>query len=477
MHFRITKNKQILILILIIGIIRILLFPFSQIIDADAVTRTFLTQEWMEHPHWIMSGIWLPLHYYINALALWIWNDPSLTPSILNSLLALFMIFPFYKLVNREFSKEGALMITAIFALSPILFRNQFMGLSETPYLLLVHAMNCLSIGLRANKNSAIVMAGLLLTLAAGIRYEAWLIILITTFYLFIKHFKKAILFGLLAGIFPLLWLLTNYISTGSPFTSLEGNHHWTLEVMNNNAHVDTETYLRRIWFFPFSLMIAIGPIATVDAVRNWVARITTPRFKDVRYLFAILFIFFLIFFIYNSVKGTLLLQHRFIGTLVLFFLPFASYCMTSRKPLRIALHLVLIIGLSFIYNVDNISPLPRLKDQKFAHLVETIPPDTDYLILDFYGWDYTYYWAVESGIPYQNIIIVEGAKNSPDRLNEIEKLLETKDNVSCIVKDESPVARLIHDHYVAEILDRCGDVTIKKIASSPRLPFIHITK
>ena len=61
-----------------------------------------------------------------------------------------------------------------------------------------------------------------------------------------------------------------------------------------------------------------------------------------------------------------------------------------SRKPLRIALHLALIIGLSFIYNVDNISPLPRLKDQKFAHLVETIPPDTDYLILDFYGWDYT---------------------------------------------------------------------------------------
>lgn len=457
-------NRSLLMLIMVVSIVKFVLFPFAQTVDADAVTRSFLSKEWIDDPHWIMTGVWLPIHYYLNGIFLWLYNDTAVIPGLLNIILSIVMLWPFYRLVSREFSKEGALMITAIFAFSPILFRNQFMGLSETSYLFfLVLGMDLLSYGLKKEKLTSIALSGFMLTLASGVRYEAWIIILITGIFLLIGNFKKALIFGITASIFPTIWLLTNYMETNDLLHSIRGNHRWTLEIMDNNAHVDLETYLRRIWFFPFSLLIAIGPIASIDAIRNWTSRIIRPRKNDLRFLFAALFILILVFFIYNSIQGTLLLQHRFIGTLVFFLLPFASYCMTSQKVVRIAFHVALVVGLSFIYNMDSIQPLPRLKDQQLAKIVEKIPAETEYLILDFSGWDYTYYWALNSGIDHKKIIIVEGAVNSPDRQDEINQLLDQHKNVSCILVEGSDSYNALNNRNSLETIYQEGAVIVQK--------------
>jgi len=454
--------------IMILAIVaRIFVFPFAQTIDADAVSRTFLSMDWLEHPKWIGEGVWLPIHYYLNGFALMIWNDQVFSPAVLNTLLSIASIPPIYHLSKREFSINGALFVAAIFAFSPILFRNQFMALSETSYLFfVVHALNLLSKGMKDERIVLFALSGLLLTVAAGIRYEAWLIMAVIGLFLVFRSFKNAFIYGSFALLFPISWLVSNYLLSGNAFTSLSGNHRWTLEIMDNNANVDLETSLRRIWFFPFSLLIAIGPPAAYFALKGSFREIRANGW-NFKKLLGILFILMLLFFIYNSFQGTLLLQHRFIGSLVILTLPFAALGFQQLSFQRVVLHLFVVIGLSFVYNMDNISPLPRLNDQEKAKLYQEIPSNSDYLVIDVLGWDYAYYYALMSRMDRKKIILVEGAMNSPDRSAEIQAVLNSGANVTLMIRKESPIDSLLKERKDLLFISEYDDVCIKKNSPS----------
>src|SRR5205085_11515466 len=97
-----------------------------------------------------------------------------------------------------------------------------------------------------------------------------------------------------------------------------------TLGVMGNNDDLRLESYLRRIWFFPFSWMIALGPPAAFVTMREL---ISSFKKKKENFVWAIPFGIVLLFFLFNAFMGILLMHHRFTGTLVILSLPyFASY-------------------------------------------------------------------------------------------------------------------------------------------------------
>lgn len=467
MQQSINGRKYYIWIIAIAILTRVCVFPFAQTIDADAVSRTFLTLDWMDQPHWIGEGVWLPFHYYLNTIALFIWDDQVYSPALLNSLFSLLTIPAFYQLTKREFDIKGALITTVLFALSPILFRNQFMALSETSYLFfLVHSLNWISRGMKDDRLSDFILAGIFITVASGIRYESWLITAVIGCFLLVRNVRSAFIFGSFASLFPISWLASNYLITGDAFSSLSANHHWTLEVMENNANVDVESYLRRIWFFPFSLLIAIGPPAAYFAIKGHFRAIRqfNLHFKT---LLALLFAVFLCFFIYNSIQGTLLLQHRFIGTLVVFFLPFAAEGFRQLSPTRILAHAVVVIALSYVYNVNNISPIPRLKDQAKGALYQHIPKATETLILDDLGWDYTYYYALMSRIDRKKIILIEGATNSPDRISEINEALNDSTETTLFVRKGSQLDSILRQRTDLLLIHGYEEVLIKKNSPS----------
>lgn len=444
---RISDIHKLVILSLLA---KLLLLPFAQTDDADAVTRIFFSINWMNDPVWIKTAIWAPFHFYLNGIALMVWDNPVYVPKIINILFSSFMLIPFYAFTKREFNKDGALIASILLAISPVLFRNSFLALSETPYLFfLVLTMDFISKGLRENSNRHMLLAGIAITIAAGFRYEAWLIMaIIGLLLLFSGKWKQSIVFGCAALLFPLIWMTSNWLETGDALFSIHGNYHYTLDEMGNNDNIGLESRLRRLWFFPFSWMIALGPPVAFLVLKTIIGIYRGKPVDKTRVFLSIPFWVLLLFFLYNTSKGVLLLQHRFTGTLVVFSLPFIAIYFKESSPKRIrqawAFGLIT-VALSFLYNTSHVTPLPRLQDQSGVAISDTINKslkEGSCLILDFIGWQNTHFIALHSGLPRNEIVIAGGAKNSTIPIMEIHEIMEGFDKGLVLLKRGS---RLSH--------------------------------
>lgn len=448
-------NKTIISIAVLFLVIKLIILPFSQTVDADAVSRTFLSQDWKNNPHWIATSVWAPFHFYLNGFFLMIWDNVIYTPKLVNIVFSVLTLFPFFFFAKREFNPKGAIVATIFFGFCPILFRNSFMGLSETPYLFfLVLSLNLISKALRENNFKMIVLAGISITIAAGFRYEAWFILLLISFLLLFIDWKKAFIFGSFAMIFPVIWIYSEWQATGLLPFSIEGTGLKMSKGMNvaaNNAHLDLESILRRIWFFPFSWLIAVGIPVAYLLIKPLFVNVFKKSTDKLHRLWTLLFVITLVFFIYNSIQGALLIQHRFIGTLVVFSLPFiAVYFDENRKNFlrRAIIFGTLTVGLSFVYNTSGITPVPRLKDQqkaKFIDNINNVLQPNDRLIIDFIGWDYSYYYLLRTNLKRSNILIVEDPNVAELPVEQIENILSGHENVYIIENKNSELNKLLN--------------------------------
>lgn len=434
-------NRTILTIALLFFGVKLILLPFAQTVDADAVSRIFLSHDWKNNPHWIATSVWAPFHFYLNGAALMIWDNVIYTPKLVNIIFSVGTLFPFYFFTKREFNAQGAIIATIFFGLCPILFRNSFMGLSETPYLFfLVVSLNLISKAIHENSTKTIILAGLALTVSAGFRYEAWFLLLLLSFLLLFIDWKKAFIFGAVAMIFPVIWMYSEWHATGLFPFSLEGSTGIKMSkgmnVAANNVHLDLESILRRIWFFPFSWLIAVGIPVVYLLIKPLFVDIFKKSTVSLHRLWALLFVITLLFFIYNALQGALLIQHRFIGTLVVFSLPFIAVYFEINRKRRIRKALIfgaVTVGMSLIYNTSGIAPIPRLKDQHKATFIRELNlklQPNDKLVIDFIGWDYSYYYLLKANLNRSNILIVEDPNVAALPTDRIEKILSENGNV-----------------------------------------------
>jgi len=426
-------------------LVKLILLPYAQNTDADAVCRIFNSIEWMRHPTWIMTSVWGPFHYYLIGVGLMVWNNQICSPVLINLILSSITLFPFYFFTRREFNEKGAFIATVFFAISPILFRNSFLALSETPYLFFVAmTMNFLSKAIKEERNHYFTLAGLFITIAAGFRYEAWLLaLLFSAPILFSNRWKNIFLFESVALLFPIIWMIQNYVAKNNALYSFA----WTANSAINNESMGLESYLRRIWFFPFSWMIALGPPVAFITIKEIVSCYKRKQFSRISWTIPLLII--LLFFFVNAYKGVLLLQHRFTGTLVILSLPFFALYFTEQSLNKIRqawIFGILTVGLSFVWNTTSVTPLPRLKNrnaEKVTQLIKNEINNSSGLIIDFWEWDNTYYIALQSGLPSSNMMIVEGAKNSPVPEDGITKVLKEHPEGIIVLRKDS---KLFHE-------------------------------
>lgn len=447
-----NNHSKVYWLVLITLLIKLILLPFAQTINADVVSRIFISINWLEDPKWINNNIWAPFHFYINGFGLSIWNDRVITPKIVSILFSSFTLLPFYFFTKREFNENGAFIATIFLAISPILFRNSFLAFSGIPCLFfLALSINLLSKSLKENSINYILLAGLSLTIASGIRFEAWIIIgLLSFIILLLKKWKLLILFNVIALSFPLYWLLSCWLETGNPLYSFQGTYSWAIDVMHRNDNMDLESYLRRIWFFPFSWVIAMGIPSSLIILKTIFNSYRKKSFNKQHILYSIPFGIMLAFFLYNSFNGILLLQHRYVGTLVILSLPFIALYFRELSAKKIKLAVIygfITISLSFVYNTNGIIPLPRLEDQSYAKVSQIINKNTSKescLILDFIGWDYSYYIALRSSLPQEKITIRDEINNSTESLEDIDSRLKKFKTGVILLKKNSELYRMI---------------------------------
>jgi 4-amino-4-deoxy-L-arabinose transferase-like glycosyltransferase len=410
MKFSWSDNKKLVLIIVTIWLLKMCLLPLVQCTDPDAVSRVFFAEMWLENPHWIAANVWVPLHYYLNAFSLLVYENRVWMPVVVNIFLSGLMLWPLFQMVKREFNSKVAFYSVFILTFSPLVFRNSFMNMSEIPFLLLLAcAMNELSLALHSNRWKNYVAAGIALTLAAGFRYEGWILlpiwVLITCYN---RQLKKAIIMGCIGGIFPLIWVISNFWYTGDAFYFYNFQSDW-----QEATHVlllgdDWEDIARKWWFVPFSLMVAIGPIFLGMVVYSSI-RIR----RAVCNKWIIPFIVMLIFQLYMTISGRLLLHQRFILTALLLGVPYVGFALFQVKDrfpsYMLYLGMFSMFSLGWLYNSDQTSPLPRLKDQSIVELMRFLKNDTiefDWLFIDQLEWESAYYMALNAPLRPQQIVL-----------------------------------------------------------------------
>lgn len=432
------SDKKIFWLAAIVLIVKLSLLPFTQTTDSDAVSRTWLGMGWLQHPVWLTHSVWGPFHFYITGAALSLWHNPIYAPPLLNIILSALMLLPFYFFVKREFNEQGAFVSACLLAVSPIIFRNSLMNMSETPYIfLLAVTLDFLSRGFHKGMNKDYLLAGFFATIGSGIRFEFWIFIAVFTFVVYFKTGKKyALLFMATALLYPITDVLSHFIPDGYTLNGFFSAYPWS---MHADKAPDFSNYLRRVWFLPLCWLVSLGPFAFI-IIRElaW----SRKRYPAIFWC-ALVFLIFLFITEITGLFGTILLHERFAATIAFLSMPFAAPWfaeITSYKRNIALLFCLLTVGLSYVYNLSDIAPLPRLTDQtgdKVAKLINRSMSPRSGLIVDFWEWENTYYVALQTKLEPENLFVQEGNVLDTVRETDIKSIIDNhKQGVILLVKN-----------------------------------------
>lgn len=428
-YVKYTPFQWLCIYVFLLLLVKLFLLPIVHPIDADGISRVYASLQWAENPFIIKTGNWPPLHFYLVGTALKVYNNPFYTPLLVNVFLSLFTLFPLYFLIRRLFNERTALLMILIFSLSPIVFRLSLLALAETPAIFfMVSGASILAKGIIENKNRYIIGAGLLITIAGGFRYESWIIApLVTLIIAWRFSLKQALLFMLPALLFPLYWLTSNYFESDNMFSSFT----WAAEAVETNKINSLDAFLRRIWFYPLSLVFAFGPFAFYFFIKELVKVVKSRKQNKNAYWFFVLFLAVFMFFLINCLRGSLLTQHRFTVTLYLLSFPFLGYYfseLTKHTFRNALLFSISAFFLAFGYSSKGARPIPRLLKKEAVVVNDAMHKDmTDEsgLIIDYWDWETTYYLAFMTRLHQQNMVILDQNSNVDEALTRVESVID----------------------------------------------------
>lgn len=442
-----SEKQQIALTALLLLIIKLILWPFAEVTDADAVSRIIYSLDWAKSPHWICDTIWPPGHFYILGIASFISENKIQFPILIHVIVSWLAFFPVYGWLKNISNHQKALITSLIFSLSPLVLRLGSIPLAES--FLLLFLPFALYFITKPNKRSVdIVLAGLMMTIACSFRYEAWLLSALLSFlFLFKKEIKNFIVYGLSCSLFPLVWMISQYYSTGDLFYGIHGNSAWTQDHMGMQFESDPEIFGRRISFFLFSILIATGPLVWLF----WFSQKKYSENKEKIYL--ILSVLYFLIMTYQAVSGSLMLHHRFAAGLFILLLPLINQIDWKKKEFAFS-SIVITLFLSLVYPMNGIAPVPRLKNREIVDAVNKcneLVKSNESVIIDFMGWDNTFY-----GLLYSNsnhTILVDDMMTSDQIGSLLHKELE-KNSLVIVLKS---------GNLLDQVLKKDNSFSIKK--------------
>ncbi|TNE75406.1 MAG: hypothetical protein EP333_04315 [Bacteroidetes bacterium] len=460
---KLLADRKIWVLFIGLLIFKLLLLPWVEVTDSDAVSRVFTAEELINEPRLVSEGVWLPLHYYFTSLSILL-SGGSLWygPMIFHVLIGALTIFPLYRFTAREFNERGAMWAVIIYVLSPVVFRNSYHALAGVPNaFFIMMVMDFMSRLRHSGSLKDAVYAGVFMTIACGFRYESWLLFALFTgmLLLFRVSIKRIAIFWLIGMLFPAFWMIGNWIAHHDLFYGLSGAYHWNVIMEDVNAGVDLTEKIKRIVFFPLSWLLNISPLVGVTLFFVGIARHVKRKLPRTQLILVIPFLVMCVVFLYKSYEGTLLDQHRFTIALLLLSAPFLSYLAELKSRVYRTVLIMSCLG-SFIFSFNamffewerivpqervrnvfkairletfaTLQPIPRQTDPEIRNVMKLIEKEkngTDGLIMDFWTWESTYCMALHSGFSQQDIFLIDGAKNST-KINEedLDYFLKTHD-------------------------------------------------
>jgi hypothetical protein len=210
--------------------LRLVVFAFAENKHGDAPMRALVAERMVLEP----ASASVPRTYcqfgplHTTLMRPFIALDPLAPRSsrTLSLLAGIAVLFPFLAFARRLVGQPGADLATFALALSPLHVQASTTAASEALYLLLwVFAIERLLAGLAEGGWGRVALAGLLASLAAVTRYDAWLAlpIIVLASWMFCRRPGRSLVpelavFSLCAASLPVAWLAWGARAGGDPF-------------------------------------------------------------------------------------------------------------------------------------------------------------------------------------------------------------------------------------------------------------------
>lgn len=212
-------------------VLRVGLFPFEENKHGDAPMRALIAERLVLEPAtaarprtYCQFG---PLHTTLMRPFLALDPDAPRSSRYLSLLCGLGVFFPFFAFARRLVGQRRAELAAFALAVSPLHVQASTTASSEALYLLLwVSAIDRLLAALETRRLGTFALAGLLASLAAVTRYDAWLalpMVAVAAWWLArgpggAAATRGLVVFAVCAAIFPVGWLAWGAAAGGDPF-------------------------------------------------------------------------------------------------------------------------------------------------------------------------------------------------------------------------------------------------------------------
>lgn len=411
--------------------VRLAVLPFATSDGGDAASRVWAGWEWVDHPRLLTYGVWGPLHTYLVALSLWIVPDPVYAPIALSVLFSVASAGAVYWFTRIEFQDpRAALLVGLTYAVYPVAIRNGVSVRAETPFVFFMLLSMIALVQARAEAGSwrSAAAAGVALTLASMLRYEAW--VLIPLFGLLLRPKPRLLaVFVACALLHPIFWSVGNWVHSGDPLYGFTAAGRWELQSMGRSQlasrilGAEATRYPGVIiagMSLPVGLLCVAG--AAIALMIRHPARVWLLPVVGVLALWGI-----------GIARGALVPKVNYTeiaGTLLFPFsaLTYRRFRIATWRPERVAVAAIVLPLVNLLFSCSPClarvrlgwlagpSPIPRIENQEVGlaladSLGRELQPGES-LVSDHYGWGATHYVALLSRLPRRQIFLAPGAPN-----------------------------------------------------------------
>ncbi len=366
------------LVVLVVGglILRLLLLPFADHIGGDATDRTFWAWEWAENPTWLFSGTWGPFYVYLFGPLLRIFGHPLTTPIMVNALLGSLTAIPVYLWARLSFTRSWAWFASAVVLLFPLAFHSSLTALSGTPFVFFVAwAMYFLARAMKRDGRLFDALAsGFCMTLASGLRYEAWPLMALLAL-MIIRKPRLFLAFCLAAGVHPLAWMIGCWFEQGDFLYSVNAAKAFQLTALNANQSVSLGVLAYRLAYFPAAFFFGFTPLA---AFTTFVGMGVAIRRKSALRVWLLPALGMMAVYMIRALDASLMTRPRFLVLIGVLVAPFAALGMRaiaekSRRGRVVAIAILLsMLPLSYL----EFKPAPALGviNKIIPNQIEAIP-------------------------------------------------------------------------------------------------------
>ncbi len=425
-----TPGYSALAAVLIGTALRIIFFALSVNNGGDAIDRFSKAEDWLQHPNTnLFFGAWLPLHFWMMTGIARVFSIGVETAGrMLSLILGSASLLAVWYAARDLYGGKAASLSLLVCAFYTLHVGYSTTSSAEVPYLFF--ALAGLALFFRYRRNPSIrtlMLSGLLFTVGAAIRYEAWVLMFAVALVLLAKPLKAGLrskpeagawthlaLFCACAGLWPAFWMLENWRHFGHPLYYVAMQKVWVPEILAAGGH----SQLYNLAVSPGTLLLTLSPVAFAAALYAFASAIRNQMGRDL----AVIWLVVAVVQLYQTITAGMWPSARFTisqgGLLAIAsghgLLLIGERLRVGWKPLWTATLVLVSVNLAFVLAVSEsrlsvsdkfASISPRLR---FTHYIQDVGDflrprlrPEDALVIDNYNLE-SGFIAMAAGLPHR---------------------------------------------------------------------------